>query len=57
VVAVQIHESVTQESLSELASNFDWSALRIYDLNARGQSHAELLASTAWTPVAPGPAI
>ena len=50
--AVQVHESVNQVSVLELASTFDWSALKIYDLNARGQNHGVLLASAGWKPSA-----
>ena len=52
LLAVQVHESVNQASLLGLASTFDWSALRIYDLNARGQNHGVLLVSAGWKPSA-----
>lgn len=47
---VQIHESVNRASVMELAKSFDWSALKIYDLNAPGQNHGVLLATVGWKP-------
>jgi hypothetical protein len=47
---IQVYEMVVPASLSELRSRFDWSALRIYDLNMPGQNHGLLLGSKGWTP-------
>jgi len=50
LLGVQVHESVNQASLSALASTFDWSALKLYELSARGQNHGVLLLSVNWKP-------
>src|SRR6185295_18887981 len=47
---VQVHETVNRASLSELATQFDWSDLRIYDLLAPGANHGALLATRRWRP-------
>jgi len=46
--AAQIYETVDWASLAELTSQFDWSARRIYSLNAPGQNHGILLATKRW---------
>ena len=46
--AVQIYEKVDSTSLTELTSRFDWSALRIYGLNAPGENHGILLGTKRW---------
>jgi len=48
--AVQVYEVVHPGSLAELAKRFDWSALRIYELNAPGQNHGILLGTKRWIP-------
>ncbi|MGE5525493.1 MAG: hypothetical protein ACM3SS_17405 [Rhodospirillaceae bacterium] len=48
--AIQVYEKVNRESLAELATRFDWSALRIYDINAPGQNHGILLGTKEWIP-------
>jgi hypothetical protein len=50
VCAVQVYEKVEATSLSELRNKFDWSALRIYRLNAPGQNHGILLGTKGWVP-------
>ena len=58
--AIQIHETVNTEALAELTSRFDWSASRVYDLNAAGENHGVLHGARGSTPakdpqhVAPG---
>jgi len=47
---IQIHETVTDVSLDEVKSRFDWSMVRIYGLNAAGQNHGILLGAKGWTP-------
>jgi aminopeptidase-like protein len=37
-------------SLAELRPRFDWSALRVYGLNARGENHGILLGTRGWMP-------
>lgn len=48
--AVQVYETVDPVSLTELQRRFDWSALRIYGLNAPGQNHGVLLGTRRWSP-------
>jgi hypothetical protein len=50
LVAIQVYERVEPASLVELEARFDWSMLRIYDLNAPGENHGVLLASKGWVP-------
>jgi len=48
--AVQVYETVHPDSLGDVKRRFDWSALRIYDLNAPGQNHGILLGTKGWIP-------
>jgi hypothetical protein len=48
--AIQIHETVEPASLAELTPRFDWSARRIYSLNAPGENHGVLLGTRGWAP-------
>jgi len=48
--AIQVYEIVLPVSLVELRARFDWSALRIYALNAPGQNHGILLGTKGWAP-------
>jgi hypothetical protein len=48
--AVQIHETVEPASFAELTPRFDWSARRIYRLNAPGENHGVLLGTRGWAP-------
>jgi hypothetical protein len=48
--AVQVYETVDAGSLAELTRRFDWSRLRVYDLNAPGENHGVLLGTTRWMP-------
>jgi hypothetical protein len=48
--AIQVHEIVHPASLADLKSRFDWSALRLYGLNAPGENHGILLGAKGWTP-------
>jgi len=50
LLAIQVHETVNRDSLSELAGAFDWSILKIYDLLPRGSNHGVLLATCRWRP-------
>ena len=47
---IQVHESVAPVSLAEVTAGFDWSDLKIYDLNAPGQNHGVLLGTAGWSP-------
>jgi hypothetical protein len=48
--AVQVYETIHPGSLAELRTRFDWSALRVYGLNAPGENHGILLGAKGWTP-------
>jgi hypothetical protein len=48
--AIQVHESVDPVSLAKVKSLFDWSALRVYELNAPGENHGILLGAKRWSP-------
>jgi hypothetical protein len=48
--AIQVHETVLPASVAELRTRFEWSTLRVYELNARGQNHGLLLGSKGWAP-------
>jgi hypothetical protein len=47
--AIQVYEIVLPVSLAELRARFDWSTLRVYELNAAGQNHGILLGTKGWT--------
>ena len=48
--AIQVFETVDAMSLAELKPHFDWSALRLYRLNAPGENHGILLGTRGWVP-------
>ncbi len=48
--AIQVHETVEPASLAELTPRFDWSALRVYHLNAPAENHGVLLGTRGWAP-------
>ena len=48
--AIQVYEIVLPVSLAELRARFDWSTLRVYELNAAGQNHGILLGTKGWAP-------
>lgn len=48
--AIQVHEIVVPVSLAEVRTRFEWSSLRVYDLNTPGQNHGILLGTRGWTP-------
>jgi hypothetical protein len=43
------YETVDRVPLAELKSRFDWSAVRVYALNAPGENHGILLGAQGWT--------
>jgi hypothetical protein len=47
---VQVYEALNHGSFTELTATFDWSALKLYDLNAQGQNHGVLLGTVRWKP-------
>ena len=48
--AVQVYEQIDPASLADVEARFDWSFLRIYDLNSPGMNHGVLLAGNGWMP-------
>jgi hypothetical protein len=46
--AIQVHEVVLPVSMAELRARFEWSTLRVYELNAPGQNHGILLGTRGW---------
>ncbi len=48
--AIQVYETVDPVSLAELEPRFDWSALRVYGLNAPGKNSGILLGIRGWVP-------
>ncbi len=48
--ATQVYEKVDAGSLAELRALFDWSDLRVYDLDAPGRNHGILLGTKSWKP-------
>jgi len=51
--AIQTYATVNASSLTELASRFDWSARKTYDLNEAGENHGVLLGARGWIPPNP----
>jgi hypothetical protein len=49
ICAIQVFELVVPVSLAELRARFDWSTLRIYELNSPGQNHGLLLGTKGCT--------
>jgi hypothetical protein len=48
--AIQVYEVVLPVSMAELRARFDWSTLRILELNTQGQNHGILLGTKGWAP-------
>ncbi len=46
----QTHQNVVPESLADYRSRFEWSDLRIYDIDAEGMKHGIILGSKRWSP-------
>ncbi len=46
----QIHQRVNPSSLADLRERFDWSGVRIYDINREGMKHGILLGTNRWKP-------
>src|SRR6266851_2126430 len=47
---IQVYEIVAPVSMVEVRARFDWSTVRIYELNVRGQNHGILLGTKGWAP-------
>jgi predicted RNA methylase len=50
--ATQVFEIINRDSLAEVTARFEWSTLKVYEIDAPGQNHGLLLGSRGWTPVA-----
>jgi hypothetical protein len=50
LLATQVHETVTADSVAAATSRCAWSELRIYDLDAPGRNHGLLLSTLGWRP-------
>jgi len=48
--ATQVYERVCAPSLAQAQARFDWSELRIYDINEKGWNHGILLGTKGWAP-------
>jgi hypothetical protein len=46
----QVHEKIVPASLSDYEARFDWSEVRIYDINPEGKRHGVLLGTRGWKP-------
>jgi RNA cap guanine-N2 methyltransferase len=50
IFAAQLYEKVNASSLAQLQTEFDWSELRIYDINEKGRNHGIFLGTKGWAP-------
>ena len=48
--ATQVYEKVGVPSLTEVRTQLDWTALRIYDINGKGRNHGVVLGTKGWIP-------
>jgi len=47
---IQVHERLVPGPLCEVRARFEWSELRIFDLNAPGEKPGVLLGTNGWNP-------
>jgi hypothetical protein len=47
--ATQVYETVNPDSLEEVTRRFQWSALKVYDIDAPGRNHGLLLGTRGWS--------
>jgi hypothetical protein len=45
----QVHQNIEPDSLVDLKKKFEWSDLRIYDINVEGMKHGVVLGMNRWT--------
>jgi hypothetical protein len=50
LIATQVYEKVGIPSLTEVQTTFDWTELRIYEINEKGRNHGILLGTKRWAP-------
>ena len=48
--ATQLYEKVNAASLTQIQTQFDWSELRIYNIDEKGRNHGILLGTKGWAP-------
>jgi len=48
--ATQVYEKLCAPSLTEVQARFDWSELRVYNINEKGRNHGILLGAKGWAP-------
>ena len=48
--ATQVYEKVTSASLRDVQAWFDWTDLRIYDIDEKARNHGILLGTRGWSP-------
>jgi predicted RNA methylase len=48
--ATQVYEKVCAPSLIQVQARFDWSELRLYNINEKGRNHGILLGTKGWAP-------
>ena len=46
----QVHQHIEPVPLANLKQKFEWSELRIYDINVEGMKHGVLLGTQRWAP-------
>ena len=51
--ATQIHESVDHASLRDVTARFDWSMVRMYEIDQPGHNHGLVLGTMGWQPPPP----
>jgi hypothetical protein len=50
LLTTQVYEKLNPTSLRDVQRLFDWSELRVYDLNGAGKNHGILLGTNGWKP-------
>ena len=51
--ATQIHEAVNHASLGDVTARFDWSTVRVYEIDKPGHNHGLVLGTMGWQPPRP----
>jgi hypothetical protein len=49
LIGIQVHETVDLDTVADVTSRFDWSALKMYEIDPPGRNHGLLLGTRAWT--------
>jgi hypothetical protein len=48
--ATQVYEKLFAPSLTDVQARFDWSELRVYNINEKGRNHGILVGTKGWAP-------